>query len=388
MKATRVLQIFALAASLLSFPAVSRAQVSIGIAVNIAPPALPVYDQPICPGANYIWTPGYWAWNGYDYYWVPGTWVQAPSYGLLWTPGWWGWGNNGYLWHAGYWGPHIGFYGGVNYGFGYYGRGYEGGYWRGNNFYYNTAVSRVNTTVIRNVYVNRTVINNVNINRVSYNGGRGGIEARPSVQEDTALRERRMGAINAQVAHENVAKQDRANFFKSNRGVPATAALARPAASVNDFHRNSIPARPVNSPTNRLDQGNRPANNMTARPDIRPTPQNRPENTARPVTNGQAGNVNHPAPAQRPNTNENRATQPRPSPITRPENTARPAVQQHRPENSTARPETRPAPQQQARPEPRQQTHYESQQPHSAPQARPEAQPHPSEPHGEEHPHR
>src|SRR5215475_7432048 len=225
MKVRRVLQVFILATMLLSLPAASFAQVSIGVAVNIAPPPLPVYDQPICPGANYIWTPGYWAWNGYDYYWVPGTWVLAPSYGMLWTPGWWGWGSGGYLWHAGYWGPHIGFYGGVNYGFGYYGRGYEGGYWHGNNFYYNTAVSRVNTTVVRNVYVNKTVINNVTVNRVSYNGGQGGINARASAQEDTALRERRMGAVNAQVTHQNFAKEDRANFYKSNHGAPTTAAL-------------------------------------------------------------------------------------------------------------------------------------------------------------------
>jgi hypothetical protein len=275
MKVIRLLPIIVLAALLLSLPTASFAQVSIGVAVNIGPPALPVYDQPICPGANYIWTPGYWAWNSYDYYWVPGTWVVAPAYGLLWTPGWWGWGNGGYFWHTGYWGQHIGFYGGVNYGFGYYGTGYEGGYWRGNNFYYNTAVSRVNTTVIRNVYVNRTVVNNVTINRVSYNGGQGGITARATAQEKTALRERRMGPVSAQVTHANLAKEDRANFFKTNHGAPAVAAVARPAASVNDFHRDAVAARPVAAPANR------PANNVAAGPETRPTPQVRPENTVR-----------------------------------------------------------------------------------------------------------
>jgi hypothetical protein len=43
-------------------------------------PELPVYEQPICPGDGYIWTPGYWAWDG-EYYWVPGTWVMAPKSG-------------------------------------------------------------------------------------------------------------------------------------------------------------------------------------------------------------------------------------------------------------------------------------------------------------------
>ena len=48
----------------------------IGVSVTIAPPELPVYEQPLCPGDGYIWTPGYWAWDG-EYYWVPGTWVHG-----------------------------------------------------------------------------------------------------------------------------------------------------------------------------------------------------------------------------------------------------------------------------------------------------------------------
>ena len=34
---------------------------------------------------------------------------------------------------AGYWGPHVGYYGGVNYGFGYMGVGFAGGAWRGDD---------------------------------------------------------------------------------------------------------------------------------------------------------------------------------------------------------------------------------------------------------------
>ena len=66
-----------------------------------------------------MWTPGYWAWGNDGYYWVPGTWVPAPAVGLLWTPGYWGWSGGYYRWNVCYWGPHVGFYGGVNYGFGY-----------------------------------------------------------------------------------------------------------------------------------------------------------------------------------------------------------------------------------------------------------------------------
>ncbi len=158
---------------------------AVGVSVNIAPPVLPVYVQPPCPAPGYIWVPGYWAWGDEDYYWVPGTWAVAPSVGLLWTPGYWGWAEGAYLWHAGYWGPHVGFYGGINYGFGYGGVGYQGGYWRGHEFYYNRSVTNINTTNITNVY-NRTVVNNVNVTHVSFNGGAGGVVARPTPAEVAA----------------------------------------------------------------------------------------------------------------------------------------------------------------------------------------------------------
>ena len=92
-------------------------------------------------------------WAGEGYYWVPGVWVRPPAVGLLWTPGYWGWGGSAFLFHEGYWGPHVGFYGGINYGFGYGGVGFFCGRWEGGAFAYNTAVVRVNTTIIHNTYV-------------------------------------------------------------------------------------------------------------------------------------------------------------------------------------------------------------------------------------------
>src|SRR5258708_6712175 len=85
---------------MLSMSAASFAQ--IGISINFAPPELPVYEQPLCPGDGYLWTPGYWAYADDDYYWVPGTWVMAPQVGLLWTPAYWGWGGNGFVFYDGY----------------------------------------------------------------------------------------------------------------------------------------------------------------------------------------------------------------------------------------------------------------------------------------------
>src|SRR5262249_20289954 len=78
---------------------------------------------------GYIWTPGYWAYGDDGFFWVPGTWVLIPEPGLLWTPGYWGWDDGGfYVFHDGYWGLHVGFYGGIDYGFGYVGFGYQGRY--------------------------------------------------------------------------------------------------------------------------------------------------------------------------------------------------------------------------------------------------------------------
>src|SRR3974390_456659 len=161
----------------------SRAQVAVTVA--LAPPELPVYEQPICPAEDYIWVPGYWGWDG-DYYWVPGTWVMAPEVGFLWTPGYWGWGGGGYLWYPGYWGPTVGFYGGIVYGFGYFGHGYEGGRWDHGHFFYNRTVNNVNVTVIHNVYNTNIENRNVNVTRVSYNGGNGGVNGRPTSQEEAA----------------------------------------------------------------------------------------------------------------------------------------------------------------------------------------------------------
>ena len=49
---------------------------------------------------------------------------------------------------VGYWGPHIGFYGAVDYGFGYDGIGYEGGYWKDGKFFYNSSVNNISRQAI------------------------------------------------------------------------------------------------------------------------------------------------------------------------------------------------------------------------------------------------
>src|ERR1700740_3345733 len=93
------------AAAALAVPK-TQAQVSVGVSIsaNVAPPALPVYEQPPCPADGYIWQPGYWAYDPADgYYWVPGAWVIPPEMGYLWTPPYWGYVGGIYGWDAGYW---------------------------------------------------------------------------------------------------------------------------------------------------------------------------------------------------------------------------------------------------------------------------------------------
>lgn len=223
------------ALALMAVPASAwaRPSVAIGISVGYAPPPLPVYVQPVCPAEGYIWTPGYWAWDpDYGYYWVPGTWVLAPEVGFLWTPGYWGWYDSVYVWHPGYWGPEVGFYGGIDYGFGYTGAGFWGGYWNNGSFYYNRSVTNVNITNIQTVY-SRPVVNDVGVTRASFNGGsggQGGITRQATPTELAAAREAHRPPTATQTAHERAARSDRSQWASVNHGVPAIAATPRPGA--------------------------------------------------------------------------------------------------------------------------------------------------------------
>ena len=184
----------ALLLSLLMAGTAEKAHAGLYVSITVAPPPLVVYSQPPLPGAGYIWTPGYWSWDEDtgDYYWVPGAWVLAPEPGLLWTPGYWGWGDGGvYVWHDGYWGPHVGFYGGIDYGYGYGGAGFEGGYWRGGVFSYNRAIVNVGVSVNVAVY-SKTIVRSGG-SQTSFNGGNGGVQARPSTHELAYANEHHIG---------------------------------------------------------------------------------------------------------------------------------------------------------------------------------------------------
>jgi len=282
----RSIRTFLFAIVLLCISAAAFAQ--IGVMITIAPPPLPVYEQPICPGDGYLWTPGYWAYGDDfdDYYWVPGTWVMAPEVGFLWTPAYWGWSGDRFVFYEGYWGPQIGFYGGINYGFGYFGEGYEGGRWDNGHFFYNRSVNNVNVTEIHNVY-NTTVVKNTNVNHVSYNGGNGGIAARPTPQQEAAAKERHIPPVAAQTQHAQAARTDPQQRASVNMGKPAVAATPKPGSFKG---QGVVAARsagaPYTPPANRA--GNRGENRS------QPETQN---NGARPST---PGHVRDLPPAERP----------------------------------------------------------------------------------------
>src|ERR1700733_12786645 len=200
-----------------------------------APPALPEYSQPDCPGDGYLWTPGYWSYAPQGYYWVPGAWARPPEVGFLWTPGYWGFVGGRYRYNYGFWGRHIGYYGGINYGFGYVGVGYQGGYWNGNRFNYNRAVNNItvtnvqgyNRTVTNTVVVNNVTINNSTVNRVSYNGP-GGVTRKPAPAEIAAIRERRIPPMTTQVQVQQQAVKNPQQFATANHGRPAVFVAAKP----------------------------------------------------------------------------------------------------------------------------------------------------------------
>lgn len=86
-------------AALHSAPAQARGYVSIN--VGIAPPP-PRYERVVIrPG--YVWSPGYWRWNGRRHVWVGGNYVPVRR-GYAYVPArWQPYGQQHWRFHDGYW---------------------------------------------------------------------------------------------------------------------------------------------------------------------------------------------------------------------------------------------------------------------------------------------
>jgi hypothetical protein len=201
-----------------------------------APPPLPEYAQPENPGDGYLWTPGYWDWSDGGYDWVQGAWVPAPQPGMLWTPGYWECLDGGYIFHRGYWAPYVGYYGGINYGFGYPGTGFTGGRWVGNSFVYNRTAG---TRTLRNP--------------MSYHGGPGGTTLTPTAQEKALAAQRHIPPTPVQ-RHNQVqaAALPRPALRAPVRAVPSAPGFARPAVAAGPRRVTTTAARSNAAPPARV----------------------------------------------------------------------------------------------------------------------------------------
>lgn len=194
----------------------------------VAPPPLPSYAQPAIPEEGYLWMPGFWAWRGdvRDYYWVPGTWVKPPRTGLLWTPPYWSSDDSRYAFHAGYWAEAVGFYGGIDYGYGYPGNGYQGGRWENDTFSYNRAANNFGSIDIAHAY-DQAISSNGGVVRASFNSGSRGTNAQPTQDQQRPARDKHVAPTAEQLRQFEIAAKDRSLYSKLNGGEPGIAATAR-----------------------------------------------------------------------------------------------------------------------------------------------------------------
>ncbi len=184
--------------------------------------------------------------------------------------------------------PTVGFYGGINYGFGYTGVGYAGGYWHGGDFFYNRSVNNVNVVNVHNVYNTTVINNNVTVNRVAYNGGPGGIAAQPTPAEMKAANEPHVEPTSEQLQHQTMAQNNRDLLASVNHGKPAIAATAKPA----EFSHGAVAATRAGAPYRAPTSTNEPrANNSVPRPgnegrgEMSPNEASRASEATRPGSN-------------------------------------------------------------------------------------------------------
>ena len=223
----------------------AQAQVGIALSIAVAPPELPIYEQPPMPGPGYIWTPGYWAYATDGYYWVPATWVEPPSQDLLWTPGYWSFEPRGYVWNAGYWGVEVGYYGGIDYGYGYAGSGYSGGYWQNHAYYYNRDYNNFGSVHVTHEYTRAGDNDTRAEHRTSFNGGSGGVLVQPTAQQAAYAQQSHTAPAAVQLQHQQAAAGNRALFLSANHGQPPVAATSR----ANQFSgAGVVQARPAAAP--------------------------------------------------------------------------------------------------------------------------------------------
>ena len=206
-------------------PAVSHAQIAVGVSIRVGPPALPVYTQPPCPVEGYLWTPGYWGYGAAGYYWGSGecgwrclAWefcghraIGASLAGCM--AGMQGtgdrtWASTAVLTTA------LDMAGSAS--------------WAGIGAVeasFTTAPCSMWAWVFHNTFVDRTVVNTTVVNNHFSFNGEGGAMARPTPAEQAVEHENHFQPTPNQVSHENAMAQDRNQLASTNGGHPGTMAM-------------------------------------------------------------------------------------------------------------------------------------------------------------------
>lgn len=74
------------------------------VVVTQPPPPPQSEVIPPAPGPNYVWVPGYWAWDGKRrYVWQSGHYEARPTERSAYEPGHWERSRNGWVWQPGHW---------------------------------------------------------------------------------------------------------------------------------------------------------------------------------------------------------------------------------------------------------------------------------------------
>jgi hypothetical protein len=134
--------------------------------------------------------------------------------------------------------------------------------------------SRQNALRIHNTY--NTAVVNVSENHVSYNGGTGGVEARPTPQQEAYANENHVGPVAAQTRHVQEARNNPDLRASANQGKPPIAATAKPGDFRAGFVAPRQAAGEYKAPPANTAPGNeaRPANEASELQEHRFTPPN------------------------------------------------------------------------------------------------------------------
>lgn len=68
-----------------------------------APPPPEAEVVPPQPNMTFVWTPGYWDWQGRRWYWRHGYWGPTPHPGAVWVQGGWVHRGHRYMWVHPHW---------------------------------------------------------------------------------------------------------------------------------------------------------------------------------------------------------------------------------------------------------------------------------------------